>query len=242
MKTLIIMIMLGVSLPSLAQTDTISNKQLKKMYYDHIGFLIGKKSDILKDNTISNYDLKNVIALKQNEYEFISQIKDTVERKRIMTEETRELSMLKANYINKAYVSGYIKGTVNDFEIYNANLDSLKSIKGLEPCPKCAISRKVKFIVLKSENNKIDTLKCAVLKYTKVGFQNRKLSETEFNSFPCDDIRELSLSGSYGKNIIEIFFEEKKYRKEFILTAGRSANDICILPIVLDKKYLIYDN
>lgn len=234
--------MLGVSLPSFAQTDTISNKQLKKMYYNNIGFLIGKRSDLLKDNTISNDDVKNVIALKQNEYELISQIKDTIERKRIMSEETRELSMLKANYTNKEYVSGYIKSTLNDVDIYKANLDSLKSIKGLESCPKCAISRKVKFIVLKSENNKIDTLKCAVLKYTKVGFQNRKLSETEFSSFPCDAVKELSLSGSYGKNIIEIFFEEKKYRKEFILTAGRSVNDMCILPIVLDKKYLIYDN
>lgn len=221
--------------------NSFSSEKLKKEYYKKIIFLKEKQEFILNDSVVSNSNLKNIVTLKINEYNSVIEISDTIQRNKLMIEKINDFDFFVKNISNKELMSVYLKGNVLDVNLYSNRIDSLNYINGLEKCVSCAIWRKVKFVVLKIENNKIDTLKCANIKYKKIGFQGRKIREDNFISFPCSKTETLSLNGNYGQNIVEVFYDKKKYRREFSIGLGKSENDVYQLPFVLDEKYLIND-
>jgi hypothetical protein len=238
----VIIIFLTFSTCIFAQSDNISNIKLQELYFSKLDFFMEKKFNILHDSITTNKDFKNIVLLKQNKYNVISEINDSLEKKRLLIEEVRDLESFKENYSDKNFREAYLESNLRDVEIYSQRMDSLNSISGLETCAKCAIARKVKFIVVKIENNKIDTINCVKLNYIKIGFKNRKLSKKEdLESSPCTQTKVLSLNGYDGAYLIETYFDGKKYRKTFRINMGMSESDIFILSFPLDKTYLVYD-
>jgi hypothetical protein len=242
MRTIITILFLFICLNhSFAQVDARSSVKLKNIYYDKINSLKENRTNVLKDSIISNAELKNIITLKTNEYNAISEIADSTQRKRLMNERIQDLDYFVKNTSNKKLVSAYLKSNVSDVKLYSHRIDSVNSINGLEGCASCAIWRNVRFFVLTVKNNKLDTINCATVNYKKFGFQGRKLTEANFETFPCSKTVILSLNGNYGRNVIEVYFNKKKYQKEFAINAGKSEDDVYMLSFVLDEKYLVND-
>lgn len=236
--TIVLVFILG---SSYAQKDTLSNEYINGIYHDRINFLKENKTRILTDSTISNKDFKNIITLKTNEFNAILTIKDTTQRKRLINEKIRDLDLFIENSYNEKIVSEYLVSNLSNVKLYYNRIDSINRINGIEGCLTCPIWRKVNFLVLNIRHYKIDTIICAIVNYKKIGFRGTQVSDEKFEAFPCSKEIVLSLNGSYGQNIIEVSFNKKKYRKDFILTEGKSENDIYILPFVLDDKFLVND-
>lgn len=220
---------------------SLNTKDLKATYFNHLSFLMNKKEILEKGYKFTLPEVKSIITLRQNKYVLITQIADSISRKRLMLEEVEDLVNLKQNFGDSAFVKNYVQANLTDVELYKRNTDSLKLVSGLESCTKCAISRNVKIVVLKVKNNKIDTINCVSAKYMKIGFMNIPLSTIPFESYPCYKLlKNLSLTGAYSKSIIEIYYKDSsqkliKLTKEFALIAGKSENDILTVPIIINE-------
>jgi len=239
---LALFLLLSLNSASTAQDlKSLNARDLKSAYFDNLSFLMNKKEIFEKGYKFSLPEVKSIIILRQNKYGLITQITDSISRKRLMLEEVEDLVSLKQNFDDSAFVKKYLQANLTDVQLYKRNTDSLQLVNGLESCTKCAISRNVEFVVLKVKNNKIDTLKCVSAKYMKKGFRDIPLSSTSFNSYPCNTLlKNLSLTGAYSKSIIEIYFKDNsqkltKLTKEFVVIAGKSENDVLTVPIIINE-------
>ncbi len=222
--------------------SALSNKDLKNIYDDNLNFLLNKRENLVTDFQCAPNDIKNIIRLKRNKQRFINELPDSASTKRLMLEEIRDLMSLRKNFDDISYVQPYILANKIEVDNYLQTIDSLSHINGLEKCDKCPIARSVEFIVLKTTiNGQLDTLRCVSAKHMKIGYKGRLLSETKFNTYPCNGLlTNLSLTGAYSKNMVEIDYMDNKksikITKEFPLYAGKSENDILILPIVITEN------
>lgn len=243
MRPLFILFLFLTQLRSPAQDlSNLDAKSLMIIYDDNLDFLYSKREVLIKDFQYSKEDIKNMLTLKQNKQRFANTITDSISKKRLLIEEIKDLLLFKQNFTEKEFVKLYLEANTNDVKRYLEILDTLNLINGLEKCKKCPLARDVEFIVYKRyQNGKIDTLKCQSAKYMKINFRGDTLSKTSFDTYSCNALlKNLSLTGAYSKNIIEIEYRENKktnkIAKPFVLYPGKSENDILAVPIIIDEN------
>lgn len=203
-------------------------KSLLKIYnrkLDSVGLLLRMRNETTALDVISQ---NNGIYQKLIEL-------DTIAAKPLFIENVRTLDifldLLKSDTTTDQVLSFSIKSLKQNADWYNQELTN----PGLESCPQCFLIRKVRVTVLRRVNDqKLDTMKCALVDYRKVLLNNTILNNDQLTSFPCPEYERTLSTGPKYYFIVSQNGKKEVFEKS--VNIGNALTDIQDISLVLPRQ------
>lgn len=203
-------------------------KSLLKVYnqkLDTVDLLLQKRNETSALNIISQYN---------GIYQKLIEI-DTVSAKPLFIENIRTfdifIDLLKNETTTNKVLNVSVKSLEQNATWYNQALIN----PGLESCPQCFLIRKVRVTVLRRVNDqKLDTVKCALVNFRKVLLNNTILNEGHLTSFPCPEYERTLSTGPKYYFVVSQNGNDEIFEKS--INIGNALTDIQDITLILPRK------